>query len=117
VAVLWIFNVRDALISAERINRREVVIRYGMKRQLVHLLASQLLGLIPVVGMFFPPAVVAEAIDMTHARRGPDGRRLAREGSQAVLEWVLTRAALYGFGAFAIGWVCWWIFRAIQGLS
>ncbi|HTE18184.1 MAG TPA: DUF5683 domain-containing protein, partial [Armatimonadota bacterium] len=60
---LWAVALRDAYISAGRINRREVLIRYGMRRQMVHVLGSQLLGFIPLIGLFFPPTVVAEAID------------------------------------------------------
>lgn len=114
IAVLWAIGIRDAWVSAERINRREVVIRYGMRRQLTHVLASQLLGFIPLVGVFCPPAVVAEAIDMTHQRRGPDGGRLLREGGQAVLEWALTRLAVYAFGAFVLFWLIWWILRGLR---
>jgi len=114
VGALWVMGIRDALVSAERINRKEIVIRYAMRRQLVHVLASQLLGLIPFAGIFFPPAVVAEAIDVAHQRRSPDGKRLLREGGQAVLEWALTRAAVYAFGAFTVIWVLWWILRCLK---
>lgn len=114
LAALWAVGVCDALMSAARINRREVVIRYGMRRQLAHVLASQLLGFIPLVGIFFPPAVVAEAIDMTRERRGPDGGRLLREGGQAVVEWALTRLAVYAFAVFVLVWLSWWILRALR---
>lgn len=113
VGMLWLINVYDALVSAGRINRREVVIRYGMRRQLVHVLASQLLGFLPLVGVLFPPAVVAEAIDCSQDRRGPDGKRLLREGGQAVLEWALTRLAVYALAAFGAVWLLWWIGRGI----
>ena len=110
-ASLWAVALRDAYVSAGRINRREVLIRHGMRRQMVHVLGSQLLGFIPLVGLFFPPAVVAEAIDAVHHKRGPDRRRLVREGGQALLEWALTRAAVYGLGILTALWALWWLLR------
>ncbi|HEU4754245.1 MAG TPA: hypothetical protein VFU47_14140, partial [Armatimonadota bacterium] len=109
---LWAGSIRDAWTSAGRINRGEVSIRYPLRRQLVHVLASQLLGFIPFAGLFFPPGVVAEALDALHRRRGPDRRRLFREGGQALVEWALTRAALYAVGLMIAGWLVWWLFRA-----
>lgn len=111
--LLWAANVRDAWVSAGRINRREVRVRYSMRRQMVHVVGSQLLGLIPVVGMFFPPGVVAEALDAVRHRRGPDRARLLDEGRQVLLEWMLTRAAIYAFWAFLVFWLLWWILRGI----
>jgi hypothetical protein len=111
---LWAVSVRDAYLSADRINSGEIVIRYPLRRQMVHVLGSQLLGFIPVVGFLFPPAVVAEAIDAAHHRRGPDGKRLLREGGQALFEWALTRIAVYALiGGFVV-WVAWWVLRAAR---
>lgn len=112
--LLWGFGVRDALVSARRINAGEIVIRYPMQRQMVHILASQLLGNIPLVGLFFPPGVVAEAIDATHQRRGPDHGRLVREGGQALLEWAATRIAVWGLIGFAGVWLIWWLLRIVR---
>jgi uncharacterized protein DUF5683 len=112
---LWALSLRDAWISAERINRREVVIRYPLRRQLVHVLASQLLGFIPLIGLLFPPGVVAEAMDSLRERRGPDRQRLVREGGQALLEWALTRLAFYALWALLGLWILWWVLR-IAGL-
>lgn len=111
---LWAVGIRDAFFSAERINRGEVVIRYGLQRQVAHVVGSQLLGLIPVIGLFFPPGVVAEAIDAARARRGPDHQRLLREGGQALLEWTVTRLAVAGLGLFALLWLGWWVLRAMR---
>lgn len=114
LAVLWAINVRDAHQSARAINAGRVRIRYPLRRQLVHLLGSQLLGFIPVVGFLFPPPIVAEAIDAAHGRRAPDHQTLIREGGQALLEWALTRIAVYAaIGAFVL-WALWWVLRAFK---
>lgn len=112
--VVWGIGVRDAYLSAERINRGEIVIRYPMRRQMVHVLASQLLGFVPFVGLFFPPAVVAEAIDAAGERRGPDRSRLLREGGQALLEWAATRIAVYAAWLFLAVWLLWWLLRGLR---
>jgi hypothetical protein len=112
--ILWAVNVRDAHRSAGQINRGEVVIRHSMSRQAVHVLASQLLGNIPFIGIFFPPGIVAEAIDSLHKKRGPDRARLVREGGQAIVEWAVTRTALWGLWIFMGVWVIWWILRAFR---
>lgn len=111
---LWGFAIRDAHRSAEQINRSEVVIRYPMRRQMVHVLASQLLGFLPFVGLFFPPGVVAEAMDAFQERRRPERGRLLREGGQALVEWALTRAAFYGLAAAVGVWLIWWVARAAR---
>ena len=111
--VLWGFSVRDARLSAEAINRREVIIRYPLRRQMVHVLASQLLGFIPLIGLLFPPGIVAEAMDAVNERRGPDRRRLLEEGRQALLEWALTRLAFYALWAALAAWLVWWGLRAL----
>lgn len=111
--LFWTAGVRDAWRTAEALNRGEVKVRYGMRRQAVHVLASQIFGLIPLVGFLFPPGVVAEAIDAARARRTPDARRLAREGGQAVLEWLVLRLAIWALIGFAGVWVVWWILRAV----
>jgi hypothetical protein len=112
--VLWVTNVRDAHVSAGRINRGEIVIRYPMRRQMVHVLASQLLGSVPLVGIFFPPGVVAEAIDAVHQKRGADTDRLLREGGQGLVEWMVARAALWGLWGFTAVWIIWWVLRALK---
>jgi hypothetical protein len=111
-AALWGFAVRDALLTARSINEGEVRIRYPMRRQMVHVLASQLLGFIPLIGLLFPPGIVAEAIDVVKDRRGPDHRRVLREGGQALVEWALTRLAFYALWLFAALWLLWWLLRA-----
>jgi hypothetical protein len=111
--LLWVFNVRDAWISAERINRGEVTVRYPMRRQLVHVLGAQLLGFIPLIGFLFPPGVVAEAIDAARERRSPDGRRLLRDGGQALAEWAVTKVAFYALWAALALWALWWLLRMI----
>ena len=111
---LWAISLRDAWVSAGRINRGEIVIRYSMRRQMVHVLASHLIGFIPLVGLFFPPGVVAEAIDALRDRRGPDRQRLVREGGQALLEWAVTRLAFYALWMLLGLWVLWWILRALR---
>ena len=110
---LWAASVRDAWTSAERINGGEVRVRYGMRRQAVHVLGSQLLGLIPFVGFMFPPGIVAEALDAAHERRRPDRDRLLREGGQALREWAITQAALVGLGLLFLAWAVAWIIRAV----
>jgi hypothetical protein len=112
--LLWGLGVRDAWTSAAAINRGEVVIRYPLQRQAVHLLASHLLGFIPFVGFFFPPGVVAEAIDAAHGKRRPDHRALLREGGQALAEWAARQAAVWGLGVFALVWAGWWILRLLH---
>jgi hypothetical protein len=108
---LWAGGVRDAWTGAGRVNRGEVVVQYSLRRQMVHVLASQLLAFIPVVGLFFPPGVVAEAIDAARQRRVVHGGRMVRHGGQALLEWALVRAAFYGFWALLALWGCWWLAR------
>ena len=113
----WALGIRAAWLTAERVNRGELILRYPMRRQVAHLIASQLVGLIPGVGtiaaIFLPPGVVAEAWDAAREKRRPDARRVARESGQALLEWALTRAAIYAAWGFAGFWVCWWLLRAI----
>lgn len=112
--MIWAGNVRDAYLSALAINEGRIRIRYGLRRQWVHLLGSQLLGLIPIIGFLFPPGIVAEGIDAAHGRRAPDHKTLIREGGQALLEWALTRIAVYtALGAFAL-WLLWWALRALK---
>jgi hypothetical protein len=110
--LLWAWSVRDASESAGKLNRGEVAVRYPLRRQLVHVLASQLLGLLPVVGFLFPPGVVAEALDAAGGRRRPDHQRLLREGGQALIEWAVTRLAISAGGAFVVLWALWWVLRA-----
>lgn len=112
--LLWAVNIRDARLSAEGINRGDIRIRYGLQRQLVHVLGSQLLGFIPVIGLFFPPGIVAEALDAARARRSPDGRRLLREGGQALFEWTVTRIAFWSLAGFAGLWLLWWLLRILR---
>jgi hypothetical protein len=111
--LLWGAAVRDAYVTAGKLNRGEVIVEYPMRRQLVHLIGSQLLGFVPVIGFLFPPAVVAEGLDSLHQRRRPDARRLVRHGGQALLEWALTRIAFYGVLLFAAVWLFWWLLRAL----
>lgn len=113
MAALWTVNIYDAYRTAGRINRREVTIRHGMRRQMVHVLTSQLLGFLPLVGFLFPPAVVAEAIDAVEQRREPDRHRLFREGGQAALEWFLTKLAVYALWGLLAVWLLWWLLRTL----
>jgi hypothetical protein len=115
--VWWALSIRAAWITAQRINDGEITHRYPMRRQVAHLVTSQLVGLIPGVGtvaaIFLPPGVVAEAWDAAREKRRPNARRVARESGQALLEWALTRIAIFaawGFGGF---WLLWWLLRAV----
>lgn len=109
--LVWALGVRDAYVSAERLNRGEITVRYPIRRQVLHVLGAQLLGFVPFVGLFFPPGIIAEAIDAARERRRPDERVLMREGRQALVEWGLTRAALYGGWILLAVWGLWWLLR------
>jgi hypothetical protein len=111
--LLWGAAVRDAYVTAGKLNRGEVIVEYPMRRQLVHLVGSQLLGFIPIIGFLFPPAVVAEGLDSLHQRRRPDARRLVRHGGQALVEWALTRIALYAVLLLTGLWLLWWLLQAL----
>jgi hypothetical protein len=111
-ACFWFWNVCDAHGRARAINQGRVRVRYTLRRQMVHVLASQLLGMIPFVGIFFPSGVVAEAWDAYRERRRPDATRLLQEGGQALLEWAVTRTAFFAFWAGLVIWAGWWVLRA-----
>ena len=109
----WAWNIRDAADSARKITAGLIDIRHPLRWQLVHVLGSQLLGLIPVVGFLFPPGIVAEALDSAQQRRTPDHGRLLREGGQALLEWAAVRIALASAAGLTLVWVIWWVLRAV----
>jgi hypothetical protein len=109
----WVWNIRDAADSARKITEGLVDIRHPLRWQLVHVLGSQLLGLLPFVGFLFPPGMVAEALDAAHQRRAPDHKRLLREGGQALLEWTAVRVALISAAGLTLVWVVWWVLRAV----
>jgi hypothetical protein len=109
----WVWNIRDAADSARKINDGLIDVRHPLRWQLVHVLGSQVLGLIPVVGVLFPPGAVAEAMDAARERRSPDHGRLLREGGQALLEWAVVRAALWTVGGLTAIWLLWWLSRAV----
>jgi hypothetical protein len=109
----WIWNIRDAADSARNINDGLIDIRHPLRWQLVHVMGSQLLGLIPVVGFLFPPGIVSEALDAARERRTPDHGRLLREGGQALLEWTAVRIALGSAATLTVAWLLWWVLRAI----
>jgi hypothetical protein len=111
---LWLLNVRDAARSAHAINRGEVRIRYSMRRQLAHVLGSQLLGLLPGIGFLFPPGLVAEGLDAARERRRLDSTRLLAEGRQALIEWAAVRVALWSLAGFTAFWLGWWVLRAFR---
>lgn len=111
--VWWGLGVWDARHTAHRIEAGEVVIPYGLKRQLVHVLAAQLLGFIPFVGIFFQPAVVAEAVEAVRGRRPVDHGLLLREGGLALVGWAITRVAFYGVWALFGLWLLWWLLRSL----
>lgn len=109
----WIWNIRDAADSARKITEGLIDIRHPLRWQLVHVLGSQLLGFVPVVGFLFPPGIVAEALDAAHQRRKPDHVRMLREGGQALLEWTAVRIALWSGAGLTLVWVLWWVLRAV----
>lgn len=109
----WIWNIRDAADSARKITSGLIDIRHPLRWQFVHVMGSQLLGLIPVVGFLFPPGIVAEALDAAHQQRAPDHTRLLREGGQALLEWAAVRIALWSAAGVTVLWLLWWLLRAI----
>src|SRR5688572_7377410 len=111
--VIWLINLIDAVRSARRINSGEIVIRHPMRWQLVHVLGSQLLGFIPVIGIFFPPGMVAEAIDARREGRQMDQKKALREGGLAVAQWAIARIAFYVLWLLIGAWLLWWIFRAM----
>jgi hypothetical protein len=109
----WAWNIRDAADSARKITEGLIDIRHPLRWQLVHVLGSQLMGLIPIVGFLFPPGVVSEALDAAHQRRTVDHGKLLREGGQALLEWAAVRIALFSGAGLFVLWVIWWVVRAI----
>jgi hypothetical protein len=111
--VLWLINLIDAIRSARRINSGQIVIRHPMRWQLVHVLGSQLLGFIPVIGILFPPGMVAEAIDARREGRQVDQKKALREGGLAVAQWAIARIAFSAWWIFIGAWAVWWIIRAM----
>jgi hypothetical protein len=110
---LWVLNIRDARVSAGRINRGEIIIRHPLRWQWVHVLGSQVLGFIPLIGFLFPPGIIAEAMDARRERRKIDQRRVLREGGAAVVQWAITRVAFYAFWILLGAWVLWWTLRGL----
>lgn len=84
-----------------------------MRWQLVHVLGSQLLGFIPLIGIFFPPGMVAEAIDARRENRQVNEKKVLREGGLAVAQWAIARIAFYALWILLGAWVLWWILRAM----
>ncbi len=111
--VLWLINLVDAFFSARRINSGRIIIRHSMRWQLVHVLGSQLLGFIPLIGIFFPPGMVAEAIDARRENRQVNEKKVLREGGLAVAQWAIARIAFYALWILLGAWVLWWILRAM----
>jgi hypothetical protein len=116
LGILWLANACDAFVSAPRINSGRVVIPHPMRWQAVHVLGSQLLGMIPFIGLFFPPGIVAEAVDACKEGRSVSQDKVLREGGSIVLQWVLTRIAFYAVWVVVGAWVFWWILRALRWL-
>jgi hypothetical protein len=112
LCALWLLNIRDARVSAGRINRGEIAIRHPLRWQLVHVLGSQVLGFIPLIGFLFPPGIIAEAMDAHREQRKIDQRRVLREGGVAVVQWAVARVAFYALWILLAAWVLWWILRA-----
>jgi hypothetical protein len=113
---LWVLNICDACVSAGQINRGEIAIRHPLRWQLVHVLGSQVLGFIPLIGFLFPPGIIAEAMDAHRERRKVDQHRVFREGGAAVVQWAVTRVVLYALWILLGAWVLWWILRTIHWL-
>lgn len=115
-AAWWLAGMVDSWRGARALQEGRETVRYPLRRQLVHVAVSQLLALVPgaglVLGLLFPPGVVAEALDAVRERRGPDGARVARESGQALLEWTLTRLAWYAAWGACVLWAAWWLLRA-----
>jgi hypothetical protein len=110
---LWLINLVDAVLSARRISSGRTIIRHPIRWQLVHVLGSQLLGFIPIIGIFFPPGIVAEAIDARRENRQMNQKKVLREGGVAVAQWAIARIAFYALWILIGAWALWWIFRAI----
>lgn len=113
VVVLWIWSASDARSKARAIGAGDLTVAHSLRRQAVHVLGSQLLGAIPFAGIFFAPAVIAEATDSLVERRRPNREHLVREGGQAIRDWVLLRATLYLLQGLFLLWLLAWIARAI----
>lgn len=109
----WVWAAFDARRNARAIRQGELAVVHSLRRQAVHVVGSQLLGVIPFVGLFLAPAVVAEAADSLVERRRPNKEHLVREGGQAIRDWVLLRVTIYLLQGLFLLWLLAWIFRAI----
>lgn len=110
---LWIWSANDSRSKARAIRAGELAVVHSLRRQAVHVVGSQLLGAIPFAGIFFAPAVIAEATDSLVERRRPNREHLVREGGQAIRDWVLLRVTLYLLQGLFLLWLLTWIARAI----
>lgn len=111
---LWASCIVDAVRCARRIGAGKLSVRYTLHRQWVHFIASQLLGLIPLVGFLFPPQVIAEALDAAAERRVPDRKRLVQEGARGVLEGTLAQVVTLAVLVLTLCWWVWWLLRALR---
>lgn len=111
----WFYAAADARRCAIQIAQGEFVVRHSLRRQAVHVMASQLLGLIPFAGFLFAPGMVAEALDAAREKRALDTETVLLEGRQAVRDWLALRIGLSLLPAAALLWLLWWGIRLLKG--
>lgn len=89
--LFWVNGVLDAYRTAVRLRAGQLLVRYGLKRQALHLAA----GFVPVVGEYVPDATVTR-----DERRPALADLMKQDFRQRLLKRIVTR--LVGFGCIIV---------------